>query len=165
MPKFLPVLKSKSLFQWKEPKTCDCSICRSMCHNSPCWPSPQEAKKLIKLGYGSRMMLTSQSHPFDRPIRTIFVISPARQNCGGRTNDYGKACTFQKKGLCTLHNICKPIEGRLAICKGPEPDNLRDQVLLLWDNPSAQKLVEEWIEKFGKNKENLRVIVALKCLT
>jgi len=45
--------------------------------------------------------------------------------------------------------------GRLAICEGREPADLRDRVLAMWDSPSAQRLVKRWIQEFGKNKERL----------
>ena len=122
----------------------------------PCWPSPQEAEKLIELGYGAQMMLNSRYHP--RKGHEILVICPAKKGLESKTNwdtrdKRGKVrCTLQKAGLCSIHNICKPIEAQLAICTGPQPDNLRDQVALLWDNPSAQKLAKKWIKEFMKDK-------------
>jgi hypothetical protein len=121
----------------------------------PCFPSPAEARKLIDLGYGAKLMLNSrQKYPEDREV---FLICPAHKWAGGASDwsSSHRGCTLQKKGKCSIHNVCKPIEGRLAICQGREPVDLRDRVLELWDNIPAQKLVIAWAKKFGKNKENL----------
>lgn len=59
----------------------------------------------------------------------------------------------KKNGLCSLHNICKPIEGRLADCKGQQPVDLRNRVLALWDNQNAKKLILKWINKYMDKSE------------
>jgi len=117
----------------------------------PCWPSPDEAKLLIKLGYGPKMMIAEREDP-TKEDRYISVLCPAKRGLEGKDNFKAtkKGCVFQKKGLCQLHNICKPIEGRLAICEGREPVDLRDRVAMLWDNRKAQLLVTRWVKKFGK---------------
>lgn len=123
----------------------------------PCWPSPAEAKKLIKLGYGHKLMVEEREHPADIKKeyidrRFIPVLCPAKPGLEGKSDDYGdkKGCVFQEKGLCQLHTICKPVEGRLAICKGREPVDLRNRVALLWDNKKAKALIRKWIREFGK---------------
>jgi len=146
------------LSQWKpKVQTCDCDECKSMCQ-VPCFPSPEEAKKLIKLGYGDKLMLNSRWwHPPGSEGREVFLLCPAHKGAEGATDwsSSRRGCTLQKRGKCTIHDVCKPIEGRLAICQGREPVDLRDRVLKLWDNIPAQKLVIAWAKKFGKNKENL----------
>lgn len=144
------------LDQWKpNTKTCSCKTCKGIC-KVPCWPSPEEAKRLIKLGYGPKMMVAER---WTGPVKDKFisVLSPAKPGLEGghysypsKKNKKAKGCVFQKKGLCQLHNICKPIEGRLAICEGREPVDLRDRVAMLWDNKKAQLLVTRWVKKFGK---------------
>lgn len=121
----------------------------------PCIPSPDEAIKLIELGFGDRMMLNSYVHP--RKGRNIYFLCPAKKGLERKTNGNLRGrvrCTFQKEGLCQLHNICKPIEGRLAICKGPEPNDLRLKIVQLWDNSLAEDLVKSWIKKFQNIKDN-----------
>lgn len=143
------------LSEWKlKLPTCNCETCQSMC-GVPCFPSPDEARKLIRLGYGPQLMLNSRwKYPEDKEV---FLVCPAHKWAGG-ASDWGsthQGCTLQKKGKCTIHNVCKPIEGRLAICEGREPVDLRDRVVAMWNNPSAQRLVKRWIQEFGKNKERL----------
>jgi len=122
----------------------------------PCWPSPEEAKQLIKLGYGPKLMIAGRRLPTKKD-RYISILSPAKPGSEGRDNLATEGCVFQKKGLCELHNICKPLEGRLTICnaatKGREPVDLRDRVAELWDNKKAQLLVDKWIKEFGKGGE------------
>lgn len=138
------------LTQWKAiPRTCSCETCREMCE-VPCWPSPEEAKRLIELGYGPKMMVAERWTGLVKD-KFISVICPAKPGLEGKDNNADiDGCVFQKKGLCQLHNVCKPIEGRLAICEGREPADLRDRVAMLWDNKKAQLLVGEWVKKFGK---------------
>jgi hypothetical protein len=155
--------KRVPLPQWKLiPESCACETCQSMCKN-PCWPSPEEAGRLIKLGYGPKMMVAERSFP-QTPDATgykyIPVLSPARPGLEGKGNDsYIEGCVFQKKGLCQLHTICKPIEGRLAICKGREPVDLRDRVAQLWDNKKAQALVDKWVTAFGYDPKAMKKVL------
>lgn len=145
--------KRLPLTEWRAiPRTCSCETCQSMC-KVPCWPSPDEYRQLVALGYGSKMMLTDRGHPTED--RYITVIAPAKRGREGKDNVAdGENCVFQNDaGLCDLHNICKPLEGRLAICendfKGKEPVDLRDRVASLWDNPEAIELVRGWITIYG----------------
>lgn len=140
------------LADWKLPqKQCDCDTCKSMCE-VPCWPTPEEAKTLIRLGYGPKMMLNVRY--FSK--YEVAVISPARRGAEGQSGYYGSyGCVLQKRGRCTIHTVCKPIEGRLAICSGREPIQLRDRVLQLWDNDAARRLVRRWIHKYAKNPKLL----------
>ena len=138
------------LTQWKLPiKECSCVHCKGMCI-VPCWPTPEEAKKLIELGYGNRLMLNSRF--YDVLGKEVFLLCPAKkeqETLYAESESLGPSCTFQTSdGLCSLHNICKPLEGRLAICKGREPVDLRLRILELWDNEKAKNLVTSWIKKF-----------------
>lgn len=35
---------------------CSCDSCKAMCER-PCWPSPEDAERLIDAGYGDKLML------------------------------------------------------------------------------------------------------------
>lgn len=146
-------MAKKPLSKWIA-KTCSCQTCQNMCREVPCWGTPQEIASLIRLGYGHRLMLHKRRHP--RQNREIWVICPALRGREGKTCSYytkSSGCNFQTaNGLCSLHNICKPIEGRLAMCRGPEPINLRDQVLLTWDSDEAKNLIVEWKKQYYKFK-------------
>lgn len=79
---------------WKKPiKSCSCITCQGKCE-VPCWPTPEEAEKLIRLGYGNRLMLVSR----DLNDKEIFVICPARNgNETKYSNRYDTICNFQEK--------------------------------------------------------------------
>lgn len=114
-----------------------------MCQR-PCWPTPEEAQKLIDAGYGDRLM----NDYWCRKGGDIQILSPA---CKGSENGFAPfwptgGCTFQDKdGLCELHNLdLKPLEGRKALCKGRTPKYLHEKIAKMWDNPEAQELVGKW---------------------
>ena len=147
--------KRLPLTQWKlVSHACSCETCQNMCQ-VPCWGSPAEIQKLLDLGYGDKMMLAERDHPKQKG-RCIAVISPAKGGREGKDNIATEtACVFQSnEGLCGLHNICKPIEGRLAICnntaKSRQPVDLRDRVAEMWDTPEAQALVRDWVFTYGR---------------
>ena len=144
------------LTEWKRTiPTCTCENCQSMCE-APCWPTPAEHQRLLELGFGDKMMVTSREHPTEG--RYIPVICPAKKGRECKDNmETDTSCVFQNEsGLCELHGICKPLEGRLAICKidgkrrASEPKDLRDRMAELWDNPEAQKLVRDWVFTYGR---------------
>lgn len=60
-----------------EETTCGCKTCKSMCKSAPCWPTPAEARKLIKAGYGDKLMLENR--------RDLFLLSPAIEYYEGKT--------------------------------------------------------------------------------
>lgn len=148
------------LAQWKEPKTCQCDVCLRMCKKAPCFPTPAEARKLIQLGYGPKLMLNFWDIWDDDAQHNVevMILSPARKGAeGGLFGDLRHGCTLQENnGNCSVHRICKPIEGRLAICQGREPIELRERVVALWNNRPAQTLAKQWVEQHGRNKKRLR---------
>lgn len=132
---------------------CTCSTCKQMCR-CPCWPSPEEANKLMKLGYGEFMMLDyrDMQDKSDHWYR-VYVICPANDGFEGKDAPWmpsaeKKGCVFQdRNGLCELHHVCKPIEGRWADCKGNNHGH-RDQVAKMWDNAEGRTTVAAWKRKF-----------------
>ena len=128
-----------------EPSECSCQTCQSMC-TRPCWPSPEEARKIIDAGLGHRLMLDKWERIFEDHI---YLLCPALKNHEGSTmlpwprSDEG--CTFwDSNKLCEIHHSgFKPVEGRLASCSGHQND-LHFKTAQLWDNQEAQDLVEEW---------------------
>jgi len=137
---------------------CSCGDCQSMC-NRPCWPTPEEAKRLIEAGFGDKLMLDHWvGNPKDDDVDwedycgDTRILSPACQGSEKRRAPFWPEgrCTMQnEQGLCRLHTFegLKPIEGRLAACHdGPDdtPSNLHQEVAKLWANPEAQKLCDEW---------------------
>lgn len=120
---------------------CACDICKKMC-DRPCWPSPEEARKLIEMGYSERLMLDYWASE-----KNIELICPAILTFEGQQAPFIPigGCTFKdKEGLCMLHDKgLKPIEGRLPDHNSKIP-NLHHEVARLWDNDEGRKLVKEW---------------------
>ncbi len=83
-----------------------------MCRHSACLPTPDEARTLIKAGYGPR--LARYEWTTDIPN----AIGPALKGFEGHILHLTKGgpCTFHlEDGRCELHALgLKPLEGRLA---------------------------------------------------
>lgn len=134
------------------PVECSCETCKAMCQR-PCWPSPDEAQKLIDVGYGPRLMndyWVGGGPDGDN----IELLCPALKGYEGKSTPYsprGK-CTFQDEaGLCKLHDLgLKPIEGRLASCKHEDGEGHRihEDTAMTWNNPEAQQKVKDWRATF-----------------
>ena len=123
--------------------SCMCDECKQMCQR-PCWPTPEEAKKLIDAGYASRLM----EDYWYRSEGDIKILCPALKGYENRFTPFWPIgqCTFQdENGMCELHDKgLKPLEGRESLCHDRTPENLRDKIVAIWDSSEAQKLVEEW---------------------
>jgi hypothetical protein len=127
---------------------CMCDECKDMCA-LPCWPTPSEVEKIIALGYGERLMLDFW-WPGSKQAR-FNVVCPAagRGEAGRYARGTGKRCLFQtKKGLCELHDKCKPMEGRLASCTGTDGWTLRGRVAKTWNTKRGKIVVAAWKKKF-----------------
>ena len=56
-PRRLPVVEAHAeLCGCSVPSECACGGCSQMC-TRPCWPTPEEARRLIRAGLGDRLML------------------------------------------------------------------------------------------------------------
>lgn len=100
----------------------------------PCWPTPDEAKRLIEAGYGKRLELQIESYA----KQTLYVIAPRKR---------GHWCTFNsERGLCVLHKKgLKPLEGRLASCKREvDGQTIRNHVAEFWANDEARNMAVEF---------------------
>jgi Fe-S-cluster containining protein len=98
---------------------CSCSECRDMC-KTRCWPSPEEARKMIEAGLAERMM--KEIHYIHDVEGEVHVVCPAIPNFGGKGAPWviaRKGCVFFRKDQkCELHGTgYKPIEARLADCR------------------------------------------------
>lgn len=126
--------------------SCSCDRCRAMCE-APCIPTPQEAERLIQLGYGPKLM--------QRPIYNweihddIQVLCPANPGKEGQVVNivFRDGCVFQDaSGLCQLHDLgLKPLEGRLAI-HGMSNNGLHDFVASTWDSYDGERVNSLWKE-------------------
>lgn len=94
------------------PITCSCSKCQSMCANTVCLPTPEEARELAKK-FPERMAVFK----FEPGNDEYSYVAPG---IAGREHEIlntttGGACTFFANGKCELHDLgLKPLEGRLA---------------------------------------------------
>lgn len=121
-----------------------------MCRH-PCWPTPDEAKAIIGVGLGDKLMVDYWIN-IDRPDTDI--LCPAVPGYEGRGapswrefSDKDSRCVFQSAdGLCELHDMgLKPIEGRLSLgCKSTYHEVTHEYMFRMWDNEDAQELVSEW---------------------
>jgi hypothetical protein len=139
---------------------CDCKECREMCQR-PCWPTPTEARRLIENGYAHMLMIDYWYGSRRDKHKDIYLLCPAEKGRKQSTASFFpmSGCSLQipGSGACALHGSgLKPIEARLAACKKNarlreklqprkrKHTNIHFRVAKLWDNPEAQKLVEEW---------------------
>ena len=132
----------------KFPPACTCPRCVACC-DRPGWPTPAEAKRLIHMGLGGRLMLDYWAEDSDLPYTE--VLSPAVKGNEGRGAPFWPSggCTFLKEGLCEIHDSgAKPYECRAAhhsredadveVCS----DHLR--VARMWATPKGRAIVEAW---------------------
>ena len=133
----------------EEPPTCSCESCKDLCRRS-CWPTPLEASTLIGLGYGPRMMLDYwQGSPSGKNFEDVYVVCGAEKGLEGRfTGSWQmEPCTFfNKKGLCEIHDICKPLEGRMATCDESfkKDANLHKEIAIMWESWEGERVTVLW---------------------
>ena len=125
--------------------TCSCEICKDMCLNRACWPTPVEAQKLIDAGFGDRLMLDW----WVRAGGNIYLLCPAQDGCeGGKalSDPRGRCALLTSDLLCPLHEAgLKPSEGRLAMHNTKV--DLHALVAATWDTDEGRKIAREWIKK------------------
>ena len=122
--------------------SCDCNVCRAMCHRTFCWPTPQEANHLLDAGHLPQLDLDYHQNYDHKTQRFLPVVWAVRPKLRG-TEIFPQGCIFQKEGLCELHGKHKPLEGRLAHHSGT-PTSLRSQMAKLWDTPEGRQVVEKF---------------------
>jgi hypothetical protein len=136
---------------------CSCDECKAMCERRPCWPTPDDAQRLIDAGFAERLMLDWW---FDRAQdKTVHVLTPA---IAGREGGQAPAipsgrCTFlSDDGLCGLHNFgLKPTEGKQALCKERTPAGLHEQIAQTWQSDAGKAVIDAW-EAGGRGRNQLR---------
>ena len=127
---------------------CACEVCRASCKR-PCWPTPNEARRLIGAGYARRLMLVNWAGNEDN----INIISPAlagREGTSAPSWPSGR-CTFQNaSGLCELHDAgMKPYEGRVTDHE-EHPAELHEEIAIMWNNKEGHMIVALWKDTLGK---------------
>lgn len=124
----------------------------------PCWGTPDDIKKIIKAGYGERLMVDYWSV---RDGEDVEIVCPANPNyeasCAPEVTflsfgggDLLSGCTFQGDDkLCEIYKI-RPFEGKTSCCKRTrkETEDLHEKVMKTWNTEEGKELVKEWKEKF-----------------
>ena len=121
---------------------CSCKKCVTMCQTRPCWPTPQESKKLIENGFLNKLMLDW----WVGNNENIFVVSPAIKGYESKDAPYlpTGVCTFLENNLCKLHDLkLKPSEGRMSGCN-KNVSSLHKDIAMLWDSDEGKEVVKLW---------------------
>lgn len=122
---------------------CTCLDCQNMCRR-PCWPTFEEARNLINLGFSNKLMLDFVELD-DNSI--VQALCPAHRGREGRKRGYFDftRCVFQNDNLlCDLHDKgLKPKEGREALCTISNV-GLRKSIADTWKSKEAQNLITSW---------------------
>ena len=123
----------------KHVPSCSCDECVRMCER-PCWPTPDEAQRLIDAGYGNKLMLD-----YWAASANVYLLCPAERGREGGNASFipRNGCTLLKNGRCTIHNVCKPLEGRVASHDGKH-DGVHQSVAALWDTDKGRSIVAAW---------------------
>jgi hypothetical protein len=127
-------------------EACSCDECKAMCERRPCWPTPDDAQRLIDAGYANRLMLDWW---FDKAQdKTVYVLTPAivGREAGQAPAIPSGRCTFlNEQGLCRLHDLgLKPTEGRQALCKERTPAGLHEQIGQTWEGSAGKTVIDAW---------------------
>jgi hypothetical protein len=131
---------------------CKCETCTLMC-TRPCWGTPDDILRLIRKGYGDKLML--DWYYGETPLEDdILILCPALRGHEGIEAPFVPAsprgCTFWKNRLCSLHNkSLKPSEGKYASCQGHGGQLHRD-IAMTWKTRRAQEIVKKWMKKYKR---------------
>jgi hypothetical protein len=96
------------------PVTCACEQCKAMCAESTCLPTPDEARELVRMGYGSRLATYDFGAAIGRTdIRFVGPAPKGHEGARDLRSPKGRCTFFTEDGRCEIHRH-KPLEGRLA---------------------------------------------------
>jgi hypothetical protein len=108
-----------------------------MCATSVCVPTPDEARSLIRRGFG-KQLARYKFNPHNDDQSVIAPKTVGHDEILDSTTVGG--CVFHKDGLCELHELgLKPLEGRLAH-HTREPTHIRLHVLRQWAGKRYQRV-------------------------
>lgn len=128
---------------------CSCSVCKRMCKVSPCFPTPEEAKRIVDAGYGEQLKFSvwKEDKLFGNG-KTWVVVAGGFDEVNG--------CAFlTPEGLCELHDQgLKPLEGRLAHHSRMDM-GMRAAVCRTWYSGAGLKMIQFFEKNFAKDNEDL----------
>lgn len=127
-------------------EACTCEECKAMCERRPCWPTPDDAQRLIDAGFADRLMLDWWfDHTQDK---TVYVLTPAIAGREGRQAPAipsGRCAFLDAQGLCQLHDLnLKPSEGKQALCKERTPADLHERIAQTWQGADGKAIIDAW---------------------
>ena len=113
---------------------CRCTICKYMCKQSPCFPTPVDTKALIDAGHRDNLKVTYWMNIFTGKPYTL--VAPVHTDNG---------CIFQDgHGLCRLHlSGLKPTEGKLSMHHLPD-NGLREWICKKWEGKAGEIIIERF---------------------
>ena len=124
------------------PIACACDRCQAMCERSACIGTPDEARKLIRMGFASRLAAYELS-PIEGGFR---FIAPAPDGKEGQTltSTAGRCTFYNDDGCCELHHIgLKPLEGRLAHHTRLQ-EQIRPIAFATWRGKHYESVMAQW---------------------
>lgn len=120
---------------------CSCKTCVKMCEHRPCWGTPEEIKKIIDAGYGSRLMMDYWVGVGEEDTD---VPSPAIVGYEGRRAPFipqGRCTFLNAENLCELHDKgLKPLEGRVADCKSGSSNSVHRFCAASFDSDEGREV-------------------------
>lgn len=98
----------------REPSSCACNTCKSMCHIAPCIGTPEDILRLINNGYVHYLAPTQWEAGLERGIPVTYMFQV-------RFDKKKKHCSLlDENNMCRLHlEGIKPTEGVLSHCTPP----------------------------------------------
>lgn len=125
---------------------CACGECVAMCTRRPCWPTPEEAGRLIDAGHGGRLMLDYWAAAHGPDIYLLGTAIISREGQDAPWWPMGRCTFLTADRRCELHDAgLKPAEGRLAIHgRGSTNARLHEAVARTWGTDAGRAMVERW---------------------
>lgn len=134
-------------------QSCRCKSCVNACKSRPCWPMPEDAKKLVEQGFGYALMLDWWSDEDENPSHIIYLLCPAVAGYAKAQSPFipeGRCVFLDEKDLCMLHDLgLKPYEGRKSMHDDGRGSDRHKNIARSWDNDDALNLVKAWCEEFN----------------
>lgn len=141
--------------------SCTCNTCKGMCR-IPCWGYPQQFKKLIDLGYSDYMAV---DYFIEKDGSYTYLLCFNQKDNNSKKMSFAKnngKCIMQdKEGLCKVHYIEKPAEGKNAHHDKSESiltsEQIRELIKDSWNTDFGKRIVLWFIEKYNIKGVNINV--------
>ena len=118
---------------------CGCQKCVNMCWSSPCFPTPDDALKLIEAGHKDKLSVTC--YVSQDTLEYATVISPIGLDWG---HAQARKCVFlDSNNLCTLHECgLKPTEGKILDCSVDNYSEVRLKIVDTWNTDKGKEVIK-----------------------